>query len=349
MLELDFTAADLAHTNLAVSPLWELVCSLRVLQTAAPEAIYFPWVEDVRTRVEQLPELPLLRALTPAGHYLPDFLTPPPSTALPHLESELESLTATPPAVLRRDLIHAYPQGLPDVLVSVARSPKPGLRRIAEALLAYWDCALADSWPALSDLLQSDIVHRSREFATGGAARLFGDLDPKVTWRGATLTIDNSRCLLSFHTCRMGTCALHSDFVRLNLGGAGVLLMPSAFAWPSILTMTVPELRPMLIYPARGVATLWGDPQRASVTNGLARLIGTQRAALLRSLTGPATTTQLARRVSMTPGGVSQHLAVLRGASLVRSSRSGRAVLYARTPLGEALVDAAGVVADVGR
>jgi DNA-binding transcriptional ArsR family regulator len=342
MLELDFTAADLAHTNLAVSPLWELVCSLRVLQTPAREAVYFPWVEDVRTRVELLEDLPLLRAIAPSGHYLPDFLTPPPSTPLPDLKSELDSLLATPPAVVRRDLRHAYPQGMPDVLVSVERSPKAGLRRVAEALLAYWECALADSWPNVRDLLQSDIVHRGREFATGGAARLFGDLDPKVTWSGGTLMIDNSRCRMSFHACRIGTCALHSDFVRLNLGGSGMLLIPSAFAWPSILTITVPELRPTLIYPARGVATLWGDPQPLSSTNSLARLIGAQRAALLASMKGPATTTQLARRLSMTAGGVSQHLAVLRDAALVQSSRSGRMVLYARTPLGEALVDTTG-------
>jgi DNA-binding transcriptional ArsR family regulator len=59
-------------------------------------------------------------------------------------------------------------------------------------------------------------------------------------------------------------------------------------------------------------------------------------------LKGPASTTQLARRLSMTAGGVSQHLAVLRDAALVQSSRSGRMVLYTRTPLGEALVDTTG-------
>jgi len=340
MLELEFSAADLAGTNFAISPLWELVCSLRVLQTPAPDAVHFPWVEDVRTKFEHLPEARLLRAIVPPGHYIPDFLTPPPSTALPQLDAELDKVVATPAAVLRRDLKHAYPNGLPEVLVAVARNPSGGLRSIAEALNAYWDCAIAGTWPALRDLLQSDIVHRSRDFANGGAAQLFGNLDPRVMWSGATLTVDNSRCLSSFHTCTIGTCALHSDLVRLNLGGAGMLLMPSAFAWPSILTMTTPELRPMLIYPARGVATLWGYPLSVVAANGLAQLMGAQRAALLASLNGPATTTQLARRTALTAGGVSQHLAVLRNASLVRSSRSGRVVLYARTPLGEALVNA---------
>lgn len=322
MLEFDFTAADLARTSLALSPLWELVCSLRVLQKPAADAVYLPWVEEVRARVQLLEDLPLLRAIVPAGDCLPDFLTPPPAIPLPDLKSELISLMATTPAVVRRDLRHVYPRRLPDVLVPLARNPEAGVRRVAEALMAYWDCALADSWPRLRQVLAGDIAHRGREFASGGAARLFSDLHPAVTWSGETLVVDKKMSL------------------RLHLGGAGMLLIPSAFAWPSILTITVPELRPTLIYPARGVATLWGgDPHRPSATNGLARLIGAQRAGMLASMNGPATTTELARRMSMTAGGVSKHLAVLRDAGLVWSIRSGRAVLYTRTTLGESLAD----------
>jgi DNA-binding transcriptional ArsR family regulator len=70
--------------------------------------------------------------------------------------------------------------------------------------------------------------------------------------------------------------------------------------------------------------------------------MGAQRAALLASLSQPATTSELARRMEMTAGGISQHLAVLRDAGLVRSSRSGRLVLYVRTPLGENLASSTG-------
>ena len=82
-----------------------------------------------------------------------------------------------------------------------------------------------------------------------------------------------------------------------------MLLIPSAFAWPSILTITAPNLRPTLIYPARGVATLWGGSRPLPATNGLARLITENRAAILAALDGPASTTELARRLSMTAGG----------------------------------------------
>jgi DNA-binding transcriptional ArsR family regulator len=330
MLEFDFTAADLAHTSFALSPLFELVCSLWVRQCRASQEVYSPWLEDVRHRVDDLAELPLLLALVPSTNYLPDFLTPPPNTPLPDLRSELASMMAARPGDVRRDLLRAHPAGLPEVLETIARHPQSGVQQIAEALLAYWDRALADDWPRLRDLLQSDIVHRGREFATGGASRLFGDLHPTVAWRGDRLEIDKSWSL------------------RLNLGGAGLLLIPSAFAWPAIRTITDPPLRPTLIYPARGVDTLWSDQPPAAPGDGLARLIGSHRAALLSLLNAPASTSELARRMEMTAGGVSQHLAVLRDAGLVNGTRSGRVVLYARTDLGDALTRSNGARSTTG-
>jgi DNA-binding transcriptional ArsR family regulator len=54
----------------------------------------------------------------------------------------------------------------------------------------------------------------------------------------------------------------------------------------------------------------------------------------------PAATTELARRCGLAAGTVSHHLTALRDAGLVAGRRSGRAVLYARTPLGDALAGA---------
>ncbi|WP_256090514.1 ArsR/SmtB family transcription factor [Actinacidiphila rubida] len=51
----------------------------------------------------------------------------------------------------------------------------------------------------------------------------------------------------------------------------------------------------------------------------------------------PASTTELARRLDVTPGAVSQHLRVLLEARLLNRARHGRMVLYARSALGDAL------------
>jgi DNA-binding transcriptional ArsR family regulator len=59
---------------------------------------------------------------------------------------------------------------------------------------------------------------------------------------------------------------------------------------------------------------------------------------VLAACDAPRSTTDLARLLGATAGGVSQHLAVLRGAGLASAERAGRNVLYVRTTLGDALI-----------
>jgi DNA-binding transcriptional ArsR family regulator len=61
---------------------------------------------------------------------------------------------------------------------------------------------------------------------------------------------------------------------------------------------------------------------------------------LLTHLDTPRSTTELAVRTGITPGGVSQHLTALRNAGLVTRHRAGRTVLYARSTAADTLLDA---------
>lgn len=92
-----------------------------------------------------------------------------------------------------------------------------------------------------------------------------------------------------------------------------------------------------IVYPARGVADLLGPSARDRPAEALDRLIGLSRAAVLRALTTPATTSQLAGQLGMGLGSIGGHLAVLRDAGLVTRTRLGRSVRYERTALGDAL------------
>jgi DNA-binding transcriptional ArsR family regulator len=76
---------------------------------------------------------------------------------------------------------------------------------------------------------------------------------------------------------------------------------------------------------------------RPRAPDGLSGLLGTTRAAVLADLAAPRSTSELARRLSISPAAASHHLHALRNAGLVAGRRDGRWVLYARTALGDAL------------
>ncbi|MEU0091894.1 winged helix-turn-helix domain-containing protein [Kribbella sp. NPDC006257] len=85
---------------------------------------------------------------------------------------------------------------------------------------------------------------------------------------------------------------------------------------------------------------MWDDSSSPAPA-GVAGVLGRSRAELLTQLDGPRSTTERAGRTGLTPGGVSQHLSALRADGLVTAHRAGRAVLYARTSVAEALLEAA--------
>jgi DNA-binding transcriptional ArsR family regulator len=315
-VEWRFGADDLARLRFAFSPMWELVVSLRVLRSPARHSLHLPWLRAVRPRLGAV-DLAELFALVPPQGYMADFLTPPPDTPLPDFAAELERVRATDPAKAAEEAGWA---STPDVQ-AIARfraDPAAGVRRVADTLGAYWEVAFAEYWPRVYGLLEADVLWRARRFATGGAAELFADLHPSVRWQGDRLTVTGKHCDTG------------------DLGGDGLLLVPSAFRWPDIALMTRPY-RPMLVYPARAVGTLW-DEGPAPEPGALAALIGTTRARLLLTLAQPTSTTSLARRLRLTPGAVSQHLSVLSGNGLVSRRRQGREVLYRRTPTGDSLI-----------
>lgn len=129
----------------------------------------------------------------------------------------------------------------------------------------------------------------------------------------------------------------------LELDGRGLLLVPSAFAATRPFVSDRHPWLPALIYPARGVATLWQQVDTAP--EALARLIGRTRAAILADLAAPRSTTELSDRLSLSPAAASHHLSTLRDAGLLSTRREGRSVLYVRTALGDTLAASGGAPA----
>jgi DNA-binding transcriptional ArsR family regulator len=323
MIEMAFAAEDLVHTRFAISPLWEAVASVRALRDPGAHALHLPWVEMAGPRTGDLDLRPLEALLAGGGGYTPDFLTPPPGTPLPDLWAELERLRATTPREVRRELARRFPsRRMPAVLRPLVADTEAELGRLADLIGCYWDRALAPVWPRVKGLLDADVRYRARQITDGGAWRLFRGLHRSVSFAGGSLRI-----------------AKPYD-AQVDLEGRGLLLVPSAFSWPEVFTIIDQPWQPSLVYPPRGVGTLWEASHGADASEALAALMGRSRATILTELDRPASTVELARRLGMGASRVSQHLAVLRAAGLVAGHRQGRSVLYARTAPGQALVAA---------
>ncbi len=318
MVRFVFSVEDLALTRFAISPMWELVRSVVALRDPSHAALHVPWLRSLSGRLHGL-ALERIAELNPPRGYTPDFLVPLPSGPLADLDDDLNTLRATSVAHIRADmaLFAAQHKRGPEIAAPYLARPRREVRRLTEVLDAYWRRAVAPVWPRIRAILEADIAYRARRLTSGGPAALFADLSPSVTWRQPTLEVD-----------------LPGHDTTFSLDGRGLLLVPSAFTTGPVVSDRAPWL-PGVIYPARGIATLW--EQSPVAPRGLARLIGGSRATMLIDLAAPRSTTELARRLSLSPGTASHHLTALREAGLVTGRREGRSVLYLRTPLGNAL------------
>ncbi|MEV6344972.1 DUF5937 family protein [Actinoplanes sp. NPDC051851] len=310
MVAIALPAGAAARIRFAVSCLWEVVTSVR--EPAAGTRIL-----GTRPRPTGL----LGRLVRPTGGYTPDFLTPPPLGLVADLGAELAALRATPSAAVRAHL-DLMPGDPPAEVRALHADPPAGLARLSGEIEEYWRATIAPAWPRIHALLDADVRRRAHRLATDGAATVLNDLHESVHWADGTLTADQRHC----------TAPDVPD-------GSGLVLIPSVFAWPSVLTVSSWGT-PQLAYPAQGVATLWEEPSRAP--DPLGALLGRGRARILAALAGPLSTTELAGHTGISAGGVSQQLRVLRDAGLVRTHREGRRLLNSRTPIADALLAATG-------
>lgn len=202
-------------------------------------------------------------------------------------------------------------------------NPAEVLSLLTQLVRAAWRALLEPVWPRVRAALDADVEYRSRRLAEGGFDQLFADLDPTLTWTGDTLIRDPG------------------GDEHVDLGGRGVLLMPTVFKWDEAIVITQPPWQPTVAYRARGLADLW-QPTHGSPHAALARLIGRTRAALLADLHEPTSTTTLAGRHDLAPGTVSEHLKALRESGLIVGERHQHEIRYRRTRLGSELVRSGG-------
>jgi DNA-binding transcriptional ArsR family regulator len=324
MIELVLAHTDLARVRFAHSPVRELVASLLVLQDPRRRAMHGRWLAAVRPRLGGL-RLELLTALAPTGGpYLPQFLLPAVCKPWPELAEELDAIAATPAGLVRAELDQAYQdRPLPAALEPLYENPAARLPEVVQELQRYWQAAIAPVWPRVRAACSADLTYRMEQFANGGLARVLTELHSQLTLETDRLLVDTP------HHCQQ----------RFDLAGTGILVLPCAFIWPTLMVECCGVQQPSVTYPTRGVAELWEEPP-AEHADPLIALVGRTRATLLATLGLPRTTTQLASQLALSPPAVSQHLKVLKDAGLVTGRRRGRMVLYQRTAAATGLLKA---------
>ncbi|MEU6711761.1 helix-turn-helix domain-containing protein [Nonomuraea sp. NPDC046802] len=319
-VRIDVTPQDLGASRFAISPLIETMHAQWVLAGRFEAGVNGEWAARRRPTYLELERAhPVLRAAAAISGNKGDanvaFIAPPPTAVDVPFEAELAAMRATPLEQAHAEIARALarrPAAAPvrDLLLG------PGVVELfARAYEALWTEILSHDWPRLRAILQRDVAHRAGRLAAYGWAAALEDLSPRVHWR--------PRGRIEVEMTDAGG--------PRRLGGKGLLFLPSVFitaigayledAWPYAM-----------IYPARGTGARPAAPGAP-----LSALMGRSRARILAELAEPATTTQLAALLGQSLGTTGGHLAALRGTGLIVGTRVGRNVLYARTPLGDAL------------
>jgi DNA-binding transcriptional ArsR family regulator len=339
---------DVTMSRFVVSPLWELTHALRLLAGRSryqDEPVLRPWLVRARARYQALlheADIEVLLALQPPG-WGADFVAPMPRSLSSTIDDLLAEVRAVPAAQAHREVAEALRRQPASPRVERILTGDEVTGYLADVLAAAWHALLEPEWPTLRAILERDVVYRAGQLTSKGWAAALADLHPDLSWHQDRIELGR-----------------WSDAEDGDLGGRGLLFVPSVFVWPKIALRLDPPWQPALVYPARGVAALWEQtqreqtrreqtqreqtqPGRACAGSGLGQLLGASRAAILLALEEPASTTQLVAVLGQSLGGLGDHLAVLRATGLATRARSGRSVLYSRTPVGDALVAAAGL------
>jgi DNA-binding transcriptional ArsR family regulator len=321
VIELRMAPGDFAQLRFAYSPLSEAINSLYMLQSGRVHALHRRWAETARERLRDL-DTTLLRAVVPP---VGSVLTPPIDLNRANtIEHQLQMLADWPPSLLRAELESLW-QGLPMAAAArqvIADGPA-GARRVAMAFGTYWNAAIAPHWDQMRAVLDAEIAYRAHQLALGGISALLKDLHPQ-------LQLDQSTIRIS----RFG----RRDY---DLEGNGVLLIPCVFAGSCLMFDPGSLGMPVIDYAPRGLGTVWdNNGTTPGAGDPLPALIGWSRTAILRNAELPRTTTDLARELSLSGATISVHLSILKSCGMVTSWRSGRRVLYQRTPLASSILSA---------
>jgi DNA-binding transcriptional ArsR family regulator len=326
----------MANLRFAYSPLIDLVISFNTLKNNYRKDLYRRWIDEASHAVYGL-EFPLMNELilsdrehserhrandyyiVKIGRYMPDFLTAAPLYPIRNIEEAFAKLLEIPDTLIRNEIkimINIY--GASDILCDFLAYPRENLCGLIQEMREYWNRALAHHWLRILAVLENDILHHSRVLTLHGSEKLFPELNKRF-WYKDNVVYLKENTFLDFK--------INEDYLYLS---------PSIFSGEFLWYGVQKPWRPTFNYTPRGVG-LWNYEQ-AAPSQELEILIGSGKASLLMVLSNPLSTGEIAYKLKLTSGAVSQHLAKLHETGLVEYYRNGKRVFYRLTERGQQLV-----------
>lgn len=325
MITIRLNGENPVSTRFAISPVWELMTSYSLLSCHAERfPLYHDWITEAKNHIGDI-EFPYLEALFKSPRFFPDFLTPPSTRPLMNIYDEIDGIREAPFNIIHRDIctIREKENNLTPadnmLLQDFLEQPDKTLERLIEEIELYWCLTLAPHWSRMQEILEGDILYRAKQLALGGAEMVFSDLDPTISYQDFEVILNKRRG--------------EDQVVESHI----VMLIPLIFSCHSPFSLTSPEWCPTLSYQPRGWG-MWRMAGQLPPNDALELTLGAGKAKLLQSLAHPASTGELAYRLNVTAGAISQHLARMSQAGLVTSTQNGKRVFHQLTQRGELLL-----------
>lgn len=322
MIRIAVTSEDLANIRFAISPMMVTVQSVRAYLYPQYITGMSDWLDTIKFQLGDC-DLQALRQLLPMGKYIADFMLPFPAKSQMNFEDELEAVASMPIDTIGSEIQALLRYG--NISVADLDGFKYARALAAQAvdeLEFFWEHVMQPHWDGILTVLEGDLMYRSRALMTGGASNMFDSLG-----RDFSLDTTNLITIGTKTNCEM----------PLDAEGLGVVLMPNLVSGCGVWFQKLENKPPVIIYPAFG-AGLWKRKTALAPSEAMMVLFGDNRSRLLQELLSPTSTKDLALKLGLTSGAVSQQLSQLRDAGLVTSNRSGRSVYYYLNNRGEQLV-----------
>ncbi len=335
MITVSVSENDLRQLRFAYSPLVELSLSYGFLRSIVEGnedygtvvgAVYLRrrWLEDAIPMMQRL-HLPYLDATILPWHYVADFMTPTPRRIVMRIENCLQELLNTPHDIIRRNMEQLIDlAGESEARLHLLHDPATALPLLVEQAYEYWTAVVAPHWTALARILEKDVMHRARQMVLEGVTPTVGNLDTGMILAKDYLLLERPT---------------EAD---VTLRGEGIQFVPSAFSWCKSTSFALmwqinDDWHPMVIYQARGIGNLV-PADKPKIGEALELTLGAAKARILQALDAPSSTGELADRLYVTPGSISQQMRRLSQAGLVESDRNGSRVYHRRTARGDDLL-----------